>query len=93
MSTINWYPGIKVNVDPDAILDFTFDFTTWLEGSTIADCEVIAEECEAAVTVQSPTLVRIRVQAFTGKGSATVRPTAVDGQRDDFTIKFNPKQQ
>jgi hypothetical protein len=91
MSTVKWSPGVKLDVDPDAILDFTLDFTAWLEGNTISSASVIAVGCTANVTLQDTTSVRFRASAFVGKGQATIRVNCADGQRDDFTIKFNAK--
>ena len=91
MSTIKWSPGVKLDVDPDAILDFTLDFTEWLEGNTITSASVIVTGCTANVTLQTTTSVRFRASAFVGKGQATIRLVCADGQGDDFTIKFNAK--
>jgi hypothetical protein len=85
--------------DPDALLDYTFDWTEWLEGHTPAD--TIAS---AVVTVTGCTLVtssvvaQQKVVAWIGGGvvdvaaSATCRITTAGGRIDDRTLTLKIKE-
>lgn len=89
MSTIQWKRGIALPQDADAIRDYTFDFTQWLESETIASATVSASNCTAAITASTTTTVKVRVSAVGNQASITVTPTTNGGQKDDFSINFN----
>lgn len=91
MAAIKWSPGVTLDVDPDAVLDYSLDFTTYLEGNTIANAVAIPEGCDANVQLQDDNSVRFRASNFAAKCSATIRITMADGQSDDFTLKFKAK--
>lgn len=93
MSTAKWYPGIKLYIDPDAILDYEMDFVEWLEGETIANVVVSAEGCIATALDQTTTTAKYRVSAVTKGCSVRVRVTTSSGRRRDFTTKYAPQQQ
>lgn len=47
--------------DPDAVLDFTFDWTTWLAGDTITGTPVITVESGITKDSQSNTTTAVTV--------------------------------
>lgn len=88
MTSIDWAPGISIAIDPDAILDYTMDFTEWLDGDTIATAVVTGTGCEAAEREVTPTGVVMRVSGVAVRGAVTVNVATTSGQTDDFTVTF-----
>lgn len=83
--------GKPVLKDPDATLDYTFDWTAWLEPTTdtIADVEWVPDD---ALTVESSLFDDTTATAFVSGGSVgemlnlTCRITTTGGRIDDRTI-------
>ena len=92
MAVTNWYPGITLSIDPGAKLDYSLDFTEWLEGGSIAGVTISWENCTTGAPATTGNTVKVRVSGVSGKASVTFRVTATDGQVDDFTIRFLPIQ-
>jgi len=89
MSDVTWLPGLSIPMDPDAILDYEFDLTKWLDGDTLASATASAVNCEAvARTAVADNIVVFRVSNATKGASITVRVTTVSGQVDDMTVYF-----
>lgn len=93
MSTAKWYPGIKLYIDPDAILDYEMDLVQWLEGETIANVVVLATGCTASLTEQTTTTAKYRVSSITKGSSVRVRIVTSSGRQRDFTTNYAPQQQ
>jgi carbohydrate-binding DOMON domain-containing protein len=93
MTENKWYPGITIGIDPDAILDYTLDFTQWLEGGALAGVVASATNCICGVASVSGNTAKVRVSAVTEGASVKLRATTADGQADDFTVRFMPAQQ
>lgn len=93
MSTAKWYPGIKLYIDPDAILDYEMDLVQWLEGETIANVVVSATGCTASIANQTSTTLKYRVSGVTKGSSVRVRVVTSSGRQRDFTTYYQPVQQ
>ena len=85
-----------IDKDPDAVLDYTWDFTDWLDAitDTLASHTVTATD----VTVNSSSILGKTVVAWiTGgavgvRGAATARVVTAGGRTDDRTIYFKIKE-
>ena len=96
---ITWKPNLRVDIDPDATKDFTFDFVDYLPtGRTIVSHTVIATE---GVTVEQSTLEDAEVTvwvsgvALDAQETLTVRLTldTVPVFQDDFSIRLRGRHQ
>ena len=96
---ITWKPNLRVDIDPNARKDYTFDFTDWLpEGKTILAHEIIAPE---TVTIDQDTREAAEVTFWVSgiaDGSTetvTVRMTLSTSPvfSDDFSIRFRGRHQ
>jgi hypothetical protein len=80
-------PWIKK--DTNAVLDYSWDWTTWLDGDTIVGHQILPA---ATVTVQSSMVVDGVVTAFLSGGSGddklqvTCRITTAGGRTEDRSI-------
>lgn len=93
MTQIDWYSGIVVTMDPDAVLDYEMEFADWLGNKTLASHTVTAVNCEVtAVTAPTATSVAFRVAEVSVGASVKVRCETGDGLIDDFTIRFRPQE-
>jgi hypothetical protein len=95
MSDFNVVAGkATIDKDPDALLDYTIDFTSWLVGTdTIQIATAIASA--NGVTVQDTVVVsgkKVTLWLSGGtagtKVSVTVRVQTVAGRTDDRTVYF-----
>ena len=97
---ITWTPNIRVDIDPDARKDYTFDFTQWLASETgdISDYEIIAP---SSITVDQSTREGAEVTFWVSDvplgttERVTVRLTmnTTPVLIDDFSILFRGVQQ
>lgn len=83
--------------DPDAVLDYTADFTAWLEpldGDVIATHETIADGVTVDNSANSDDAVVVWVSGGTAGQTASVviRITTAAGRVDDRTLFFKIKQ-
>ena len=92
MSTVTWQDGLTLTQDPDAIRDYLFDFTGWLEGETVASAAILATNCTASISTTASTSVKIRVSAVQQGATVKVTPTTNSGQKDDFSVAFRVVQ-
>lgn len=92
MPTITWTPKLKpIEMDPDDVRDFKFDFSPWLDGDEVASAatSAIAEGCTAEISATSTTTATLRV---TGPGTAgttgraTLRLGTVSGRQSDRSL-------
>lgn len=88
-------PTTPIVKDPDAVLDYTLNLTSWLVGETITSITVVKS---AGVTVVSSSIVggnRIVLWVSGGyvnsAASTTVRFTTSAGRTDDRTLFFTIK--
>jgi hypothetical protein len=86
MTDIDWAPGISITIDPDAILDYTMDFTEWLNGDTIVTATVSGVACDATEREVTPTGVVFRVSDVGTRGFVKISVATASGQADDFTV-------
>lgn len=82
-------------LDPDAVLDFTFDWTAWLADGETIDTHAI--EPTDGITVDSSNidggLVVAWVSGATGtRQKLTCRITTDQGRTDDRTITLNVRE-
>lgn len=94
MPTLTWTPNLPpIEMDPDDVRDFKFDFTNWLEGDEVdgATTSSLAEGCTATVsatTINSATL-RVTGPGTAGTtGSATLRLVTISGRQSDRSIRL-----
>lgn len=92
-SSLKWAPGITISVDPDAVLDYTMDFTDWLEGGTLSAAVPTAIKCTAGAATIAGNVVKVRVSQVLYGAQVTIRVTTADGQSSDFTLRFAPAPQ
>lgn len=75
--------------DPDAVLDYQWDWTAWLAGDTIASCTVTAQD---GLAVSDTSNTATAVTAWLDGGTADQRYTVTchvvtaAGREDDRTI-------
>lgn len=89
---IKWFPGIRVNKDPDSVLDWQWDYTDWLStGDTVSS---IVVEVPAGITKDSDTNDTTSATVWLSGGTAgntygvTVRATTAQGRTVDRTVNF-----
>lgn len=90
--SIQWSPGLTLHMDPNAVLDYTMDFTDWLDGGTLASVTATEIKCTTGSVTLVGNVAKVRVSAVAFGASVTLRPTAADSQADDFTLNFTPRQ-
>lgn len=85
--------------DPNALLDYTFDWTEWLEAHTPADTIASATvEVTGCTLVTSSVIDAHKVSAWISGGtvdvpaSATCRITTAGGRIDDRTLTLKIKE-
>ena len=95
--SIAWRPNIRVDIDPDAHKDYTFDFAQWMPtGATIASYGIFHA---SSVTVDSDTSEGAEITFWVSdvaEGATeivTVRVTLDTGLIDDFSLTFRGRQQ
>lgn len=94
MKVIDWLPGLTIALDPDAVEDYEFDFSEWMEGETSIVAAAIHENCTASVVGNVVDgVVVVRVSEVTQNALVTVRVESTSGRRNDFTTYFSPVQQ
>lgn len=85
--------GVKrpsIRKDPDAVLDYTFDWSDWLEG--VSDSISTASVTASGATVESSSHANGLVTAWVSGGtdgttaSVTCRIVTADGRTEDRTI-------
>jgi hypothetical protein len=84
--------------DPDAVLDYVFDWSAWLAGNTppetLAQHEVIVVGCTLLASMRADGKVTARIGGGTVGTAATVtcRITTNTGQVDDRTLTLKIKE-
>jgi hypothetical protein len=93
---IAWKPGLRIDLDPDARKDYTFDFAAYVPTGVTITAEVVHGE---QITVDDETTEGAEV-TFWVSGIAdgvtetvTVRVTLSTGLVDDFSLRFRGRQQ
>jgi len=93
METILWKKNLTLPLDPDASEIYQWDWTTWLDGETLANPPVI--EADAGITATlyflADRTVDVRIQGGTPGSTyaVTVRATsATHARRQDRTVRF-----
>jgi hypothetical protein len=87
--------GAFIYKDPNAILDYPFDWTDWLGADTIATVQFTPS---SAITVVSSSSTTKIATAWVSGGvagtveSLTCRVNTVGGRTEDRTIRFKIKQ-
>lgn len=87
----------KYMKDPDAVLDFLWDWSTWLTaGDTIASHAVLLAEGDVAIDSSSHTTTTVTAWLSAGTAetdsSVTARVTTAQGRTDDRTITIYVRQ-
>ena len=98
MPTITWSNRLPpIDVDPDDIRDFKFDFVDWLDGDEVDTNNTSASGsgCTATVSGTTTTTATMRVSDGTvgEEGAATLRLVTLSGRRSDRTIRFRFREQ
>lgn len=83
--------------DPDATLDYSIDWTDWLNGDTIASMEYLAD---TGITVETAMCTETDTSSFLWLSGGTLgetydvvcRITTAAGRIDDRTLRFKIKQ-
>jgi hypothetical protein len=97
--SIEWRPNLRIDIDPDARKDYTFDFSEWLvEGRQISSHDIIAPD---PVFIDSSTHEEGEVTFWVSKipENETVTVTVrveLDTDpvfSDDFSIRFRGRHQ
>ena len=93
---ISWRPGLRIDIDPNARKDYTFDFSAWLpEDRTILDYEILSSagitveqqsssEDNTEVTVWVSGVERGELETVTVRIRLDTAPVF----SDDFTVRF-----
>lgn len=94
MAQREWRAGLTISLDPDAVEDYEFDFTQWMDGETGLIATEVHENCAASIVGSiENNIVVVRVSQVTQNASVTVRVESGTGRRNDFTTYFRPVQQ
>lgn len=77
--------------DPNAILDYSFDWTTWLGADTISGVQVLTDDASLLVQgapAHNGKIATVWVSGGTpgGKAAVTCRITTTEGRVDDRTV-------
>lgn len=86
-----WVPGLSISKDPDAVLDYPFDWSTWLDGDTISSHTITAD---SGITVDSSSATTSVVTVWLSGGTAgasysvACRITTAAGRTDERTIRI-----
>jgi hypothetical protein len=95
--SIEWKPKLRVDIDPDARKDFTFDFSDFVsEDVVISEHEIITTDGVVVDTsTNSDTEVTFWVSGVQNGAieTVTVRVTLSTGLTDDYSLNFRGKQQ
>lgn len=85
--------------DPDAVLDYVFDWTLWLDGDTIDTATAtVDDDSDTPVVVDSTSNDSTTVTVFLSAGTAgtsaevTCRITTSEGRTDDRTIRIRVRE-
>lgn len=100
MPESDWYQGSvalkRFTKDPDAVLDYTFDYADWLaEGDTIASVESTADAgLDVDSTSHTPTTATVWISGGTAGSTYDVvtHVTTADGREDDCTISITVRE-
>lgn len=86
--SIQWYDGIQIRQDPDAVLDWQLDLTDWLEGDTIQSATVDGGGLTVGNVVTTDTSITVWLSGGTAGTNYTVRIrfTTTAGRTDDRSI-------
>ena len=94
---IAWKPNTRIDLDPDARKDYTFDFEAFIpEGATLTNATVIGS---SGITVYDVTFSGsevtfwVRDIAEGANETATVRVTLSTGLIDDYSLRFRGRHQ
>jgi hypothetical protein len=90
---MKWSKGLKIKKDPNAILDYAFDWTEWLDGDTIASYTI---ECQPGLTLANQNLDTANKKVIVWLSGGTpgssysllCRVHSVLGRIDDRTVVF-----
>ena len=89
-----WTSNTKIPMTADGILDYSLDFTKWLEGGTLASAVPTPNGCTAGVPTITGNVVKVRVSQLTVDiASVALRVGTADGQFDTFTLWFDATPQ
>jgi len=89
----------RVTKDPNAVLDYLFDWSAWLDAhtpaDTIASASVLATGCTLITSTVEGSGTRVRAWISGGTvgqpAAATCRITTAGGRVDDRTLTFTIK--
>jgi len=95
--SIEWKPKLRVDIDPDARKDFTFDFSDFISADVvISEHEIITtDNIVVDTSTNSNTEVTFWVSGVEEGAveTVTVRVTLSTGLIDDYSLNFRGKQQ
>lgn len=93
----SWYEGITYTKDPDAVTDYPFDWSDWMEsGDTISTVTVTVS---SGLTKDSVTFTTSAVVVWVSGGTAgtvytiACRIVTADGRTEERTIRVKLKEQ
>lgn len=76
-------------VDPDAVLDWSWDWSAWLaEGETITAHDVTGQACTIGDVSVTGAVVTAWISAYQTGATATCEVTTSQGRTDQRTIRF-----
>lgn len=99
MSTVDWHPGLKLHLDPDAKLAYTWDWSGYLPtGVEIASHQVVSDgDINVVGSSASATEVTVLVDGAVAGSTASVTcritTDADPAQTDDRTVHFEGREQ
>jgi hypothetical protein len=89
---IRWKPGLRIDIDPDARKDWTFDFADYIpEGAAITSFSIVASgQVTVYDSTRDGTEITFWVRAVPAGviATVTVRVTLNTGLIDDFSLRF-----
>lgn len=93
----NWAPGLTYTKDPDAVIDYPFDWSDWLEtGDTI---QTVTVTVSSGLTKDSVTFTTSAVIVWVSGGTAgsvytiACRIVTAGGRTDERTIRVLVREQ
>lgn len=94
---MDWAPGLTLQKDPDAVLDYKFDWSAWLGTDTIASRQVtvdsgLTKDSDAITDTSKSVTVWLSGGAPVTSYSVRCRIVTAGGRTDDRTVTIKVRQ-
>ena len=89
-----WMPDLIIPVGSDSVLDYSLDFTDWLEGDTISSVTATVSNCTMVnLSHGEGDVVTFRITGMSANaGFVVLRVVTTAGQVENFKIRFGARR-